>query len=54
MLGLRSEREAMRADGLIHAQSKFPPSITLITAVILLIVGVFAIMSMVFQVGPFG
>jgi uncharacterized membrane protein YidH (DUF202 family) len=54
MLGLRSEREAMRADGLIHAQSKFPPSITLITAVVLLIIGVFAIVSMLFQAGPFG
>jgi len=54
MLGLRHEREAMHADGLIYAQSKFPPSITLITAVILLIVGVFAIMSMVFHIGPFG
>jgi uncharacterized membrane protein YidH (DUF202 family) len=53
MLGLRHEREAMRADGLIYAQSKFPPSITLITALILLAVGVFAILSMVFQIGPF-
>ena len=54
MYGLRHEREAMRAEGTIHAQSKFPPSITLITAIILLVIGVFAILSMVFQVGPFG
>jgi uncharacterized membrane protein YidH (DUF202 family) len=54
MYGLRHEREAMRAEGLIHAQSKFPPSITLITALVLLAVGVFAILSMVFQIGPFG
>jgi putative membrane protein len=54
MVGLRRERDAMRAAGLIHAQSKFPPSLTLITAVVLLVIGVFAIVSMVFRVGPFG
>ena len=40
--------------GLVHGESKFPPSLTLITAIILLLIGVFAIVSMVFQVGPFG
>jgi putative membrane protein len=54
MLGLRVERKAMTADGLIHGESKFPPSLTLMTAVILLFVGIAAIVSMVFQVGPFG
>ena len=54
MLGLRHEREAMRAEGLIHGESRFPPSFTLITAVILLLIGIAAIVSMVFQVGPFG
>jgi uncharacterized membrane protein YidH (DUF202 family) len=54
MYGLRHERDAMRAEGTIHAQSKFPPSITLVTAIILLFVGVFAILSMMFQIGPFG
>jgi uncharacterized membrane protein YidH (DUF202 family) len=54
MWGLRHERDAMHADGLIHAQSKFPPSITLVTALILLAVGVFAILSMLFHIGPFG
>ncbi|KGE02286.1 MULTISPECIES: DUF202 domain-containing protein [Rhizobium/Agrobacterium group] len=54
MLGLRHEREAMRRDGLVHAESKFPPSITLITAILLLIMGVVVILSMVFQAGPFG
>jgi putative membrane protein len=53
MLGLREERKAMAADGLIHAESKFPVSLTLITAVILLLIGIAAIVSMVFQVGPF-
>jgi len=54
MIGLRREREAMREAGLIHAESGFPPSMTLITAVILLIVGVIAIVSMISQAGPFG
>lgn len=54
MLGLRHERNAMRADGLIHAESRFPPSFTLITAILLLLVGIAAISSMLFQIGPFG
>jgi putative membrane protein len=53
MMGLRGEREAMRDAGLVHAQSHFPVSLTLITAVVLLVVGVAAIVSMLFQVGPF-
>jgi len=54
MLGLRDERKAMMADGLVHGESKFPPSFTLITATILLFIGIAAIVSMVFQTGPFG
>jgi putative membrane protein len=44
----------MSHDGLIHAESRFPPSLTLVTAVILLAIGVFAIISMLYRVGPFG
>jgi putative membrane protein len=54
MLGLRIMRNQMTEDGLIHGESRFPPSLTLITAVVLLIIGVVAIVSMVFDVGPFG
>lgn len=53
MQGLRAERDAMTQAGLIHGESHFPVSLTLITAVILLLIGVMAIVSMVFQVGPF-
>ena len=53
MLGLRDERTAMTEAGLIHGESIFPPSMTLITAVILLLIGIFAIVSMAFQIGPF-
>lgn len=54
MLGLRRERQAMKAAGLIHGESHFPPSFTLITAVVLLLIGISAIVSMTLQVGPFG
>lgn len=54
MLGLRHERGAMMAAGLVHGESHFPVSLTLITAAVLLVIGIFAIVSMVFQVGPFG
>src|SRR6516164_9209037 len=54
MLGLRQLRESMRNDGLLHGESVFPVSLTLITALVLLIIGVAAIVSMMFQVGPFG
>jgi putative membrane protein len=53
MVHLRQQRDAMIADGLIHGQSQFPLSLTLLTALILLLIGVFAIVSMVFRVGPF-
>ena len=54
MLGLRRERAALKADGLIHAESQFPLSLTLMVAVLLLAIGFAAIVSMVFNVGPFG
>jgi len=53
MLGLREVRKAMTADGLIHGQSRFPPSLTLISALLLLLIGLAAIISMLFSVGPF-
>ena len=52
MIGLRQEREAMRLEGLIHAESRFPTSMTLIVAFLLLALGIAAIASMVFQAGP--
>jgi putative membrane protein len=52
MLGLRRERERQRTDGLIHAESGYPVSFTLIIAIALLTIGIVAIVSMVFSVGP--
>jgi putative membrane protein len=54
MLGLRAQREQMKEEGLVHGESGFPASLTLITAVVLLVIGFGAIISMVFRVGPFG
>ncbi len=54
MLGLRRMRRSMREDQLIHGETDFPVSLTLVTAVLLLAIGLFAIVSMEFQVGPFG
>ena len=54
MKGLRAERNALRAAGLVHAESKFPPSMTLAVAIVLLAIGISAIISMSFHAGPFG
>ena len=54
MLGLRRLRESMREDGLIHGETVFPISLTLVTAFLLLAIGVVAIVSMEFNIGPFG
>jgi len=53
MVGLRNEREAMKTEGLVHGESQFPPSFTLITAFLLLAIGIVASISMIFNVGPF-
>ena len=54
MSELRRQREQLKRDGLIHAESHFPISLTAIVAVLLLAVGILAILSMVYHVGPFG
>ena len=53
MYGLRKERAQLKADGLVHAESVFPVSLTLMTALLLLVIGLFAIASMLFGIGPF-
>ncbi len=54
MLGLRRLRKSMAHDGLIHGESVFPVSLTLVTALLLLAIGIAAILSMEFGIGPFG
>lgn len=53
MLGLRRTRHEMAEESLIHGESRFPPSLTLVTATILLLIGLAAIASMIFNAGPF-
>lgn len=48
---LRRRRGTMIGDHLIHGDSPYPVSITLITAILLLLIGVVAIVSVLFDVG---
>jgi inner membrane protein YidH len=52
MVGLRRRRDEMNAAGLVHAQSEYPISLTLIVAVLLLLLGLTAVVGIVFGVGP--
>ncbi len=54
MFGLRHLRQSMSEEGLIHGETVFPPSLTLIVALLLLAIGLTAVVSMGFQIGPFG
>lgn len=54
MIGLRNERGSMKSAELIHAESLFPVSVTLITALLLFFLGIFAAVGMIFRIGPFG
>jgi len=54
MLGLRRQRTDMKAEGLVHGESGFPASLVLIVAVLLLLIGIVAALSMIGHVGPFG
>ncbi|HBZ46794.1 MAG TPA: hypothetical protein DEO93_05865 [Stenotrophomonas sp.] len=54
MKELRSERALMMGEGLIHGESHYPISLTLITAGLLWLLGLMAIVSMTFNVAPFG
>jgi putative membrane protein len=53
MLELRAERKTFANQGLIPGDDKFPISITLITATLLLMLGLIAIVGMVMRAGPF-
>jgi putative membrane protein len=49
MRGLRDQRARLVADGLVHGESKFPASMTLIVAVLLLLTGLYAVANMLFH-----
>jgi putative membrane protein len=52
MGGLRRERTRMKALGLIHAQSGYPVSLTLLIALGLLTVALLALASVISRIGP--
>ena len=52
MLGLRDERAMLKGEGLIHAESAYPYSLTLMTAAVLFCIGLVAFASMVFDITP--
>ena len=53
MLGVRAERQQLIGDRLIHGESAYPVSISLIVAVLLLGIGLLAIASVALSIGPF-
>ena len=53
MLQLRGERNRLKREGLIHGESAYPVSLTLLVAIALLLIGVAAMVSMTFGVAPF-
>ena len=50
-LALRRRRGSMIGDHLIHGEMDYPVSMTLVTAILLLLVGLLAVASVVFDVG---
>jgi putative membrane protein len=54
MLGLRAQRTLAKAEGLVHGESKFPPSLVLIVALAMLLIGLGAALSIALHTGPFG
>lgn len=53
MRELRRERNQLVAEGLVHGDSGFPASLSVIIAVLLLLVGLLAVTSIAFRFGPF-
>ncbi|HEY8459976.1 MAG TPA: DUF202 domain-containing protein [Blastocatellia bacterium] len=53
MLELRAEQKTFADQGLIPGDGKFPVSITLVTATLLWMVGLVAIVGMAMRAGPF-
>ena len=53
MVALRNERRDLVNQRLIHGESPYPVSLTLLVATMVLMLGLLAIASMVFNIGPF-
>ena len=50
---LRAQRDALIRDGLLANDDNWPKSVSLVSAYLLLLLGVFAILSITLRVGPF-
>ncbi|BDU16635.1 DUF202 domain-containing protein [Lysobacter auxotrophicus] len=53
MLALRKQRGGLRTSGLIHGESPFPPSMTLVAAFLILALGLLTSISMIYHIGPY-
>lgn len=53
MHSLRKQRTNLGAEGLVHGESPFPPSMTLAAAVLLFVLGLITMISMITGIGPF-
>jgi putative membrane protein len=53
MMSMRAQRDAFIAEGLLPPREDFPVSLTLITAFLLVLVGIGAGLSIIFRAGPF-
>lgn len=53
-LELRARRREMVAEGVLHGDSDYPISMTLIAAIFLLLIGIAAMLDVTFDLAPFG
>ncbi|HEY7029617.1 MAG TPA: DUF202 domain-containing protein [Gemmatimonadales bacterium] len=52
MTALRKERRLLVEQGYLHGEEPFQVSVTFLSAIVVLLLGLIAILSMVFRVGP--
>jgi putative membrane protein len=53
MLSVRSQRDSFVAEGFLPPKEDYPLSLTLVTAILLVLIGVAAALSVIFRSGPF-
>ena len=53
MMAVRGQRDTFIAEGLLPQKEEFPLSLTLVTAILLVLIGVAAGLSVIFRSGPF-
>jgi len=54
MVQLRQERAHLAQEQLIHAESAYPFSLSLMSAIVLLLLGIIALVGLAFGMGPLG